>query len=63
MSSGQTMYIMSSNHEGGIYDDQARIYGIIIENNIPRIYELMKMKARSWGTQMFSIGVDNEVYI
>ena len=49
--------------KGGIYDDRARIYGVTIENNIPRIYELMKMKARSWGTQMFPINVNNEGYI
>lgn len=60
LDSGDNMYIMGSNNEGGLYDDQCRTYGIIFKNDIPVVYELLKMKARSVYTQMFPIGVDNE---
>lgn len=57
---GQTMYVMTSNNEGGIYDQQCRTYGIILKNEVPFVYELLKVEARTVYTQMFPIGVDNE---
>lgn len=54
------MIIMSSNNEGGIYDNYCRTYGIIIKNRLPIIHELYKIPARIIYTQLFPIGVDNE---
>lgn len=54
------MTIMSSNNEGGIYDNYCRTYGIIIKNRLPIVYELYKIPARIIYTQLFPISVDNE---
>lgn len=55
---GKDMVVMASNHEGGLYDDYSRTYGIILESGVPEIYELTKLKARSVYTQLFPIGVN-----
>lgn len=54
------MVVMSSNNEGGIYDNYCRTYGIIIKNRLPIVYELYKIPARIIYTQLFPLGVDNE---
>ncbi len=54
------MYVMSSNNEGAIYDNNFRNYGIIIENNEPIAYELMAITAKNLGSQWYPIGIDNQ---
>lgn len=56
-SDGRDMYVMSSNNEGGLYDNYCRTYGIIIEGDKPVIYELAKINAYTQYTQLFPIGV------
>ena len=56
----ESMTIMSSNSEGAIYDNYCRTYGILIEDQIPKVYELYKIPANMKYTQLFVLGVDNE---
>lgn len=61
MEDGKTMNVVSSNNEGGLYDDYCRTYGIIIENEEPIIYELNAYKARNnIHDQLYPMGVDNQ---
>ena len=57
---GDDMIIMSSNNEGGLYDEYSRTYGIVINNAKPEIFELTKIKARTVYTQLFPIEVNAE---
>lgn len=57
---GKDMIVMSSNNEGGLYDNYCRTYGIVLENDVPQIYELTRIKARSIYTQLFPIEVNAE---
>jgi hypothetical protein len=54
------MYVMSSNNEGAFYDNNYRNYGIVIENTEPVAYELLAIKAKTWGSQWYPIGTDNQ---
>lgn len=52
------MIIMSSNNEGGLFDDNFRNYGIIIQNEEPVVYELFSRKAQTIYSQLYPIGTD-----
>lgn len=56
-------YLMSSNSEGAIYDDNYRVYFIKIIKDVPVVYEAYSNKEGSIYTQMFPLGQDNEGYI
>lgn len=59
-SDGKDMYIMSSNNEGGLYDNYSRTYGIMFDDDKPTIYELAKINAYTQYTQLFPIGVASQ---
>ena len=52
------MVIMSSNNEGGLFDNNFRNYGIIIQNEEPVVYELFSRKAQTIYSQLYPIGTD-----
>ncbi len=57
------MFFMASNCEGTIYDRYYRLYGIIIDEGKPTVYELFKEKAEercfNQFDQLFVLGKDN----
>ena len=55
---GSDFYIMSSNSEGALYDNNNRVYGISINNDTPLFYELLKKKSRTQYSQQFVLGLD-----
>lgn len=60
---GDDLYIMTSNSEGALYDNNNRVYGIIIRDNIPHIYELLKRPSRTQYSQQFLLGFDDQLNI
>lgn len=52
--------LMTSNVEGALYDNNRRIYGIIIDKSgIPQVYNLWQEEGNRWSSQLFPIGVTN----
>lgn len=51
-------YIMSSNSEGALYDNNNRVYGIILEKDEPIVFELLKKRSRTQYSQQFVLGFD-----
>ena len=61
---GSFIYVLGSNSEGAHYDNNNRVYGIIIKDETPCVYELSKSRSYSQYNQMFPIYVYNkEVYL
>jgi len=46
-------YILSSNSEGALFDNNNRVYGILFENEVPVVYELFKRRSRTKYSQLF----------
>ena len=55
---GTSFIIMSSNSEGATYDNFNRLYGIVIKDETPIVYELAKFFSLSCYSQAFPIGKD-----
>lgn len=56
---GRLIYIMSSNSEGALYDNNNRVYGIEIIDEKPVVYNLLSSKSRTVYTQHFPICIHN----
>lgn len=63
ISENQIMYVMSSNSEGAWFDNCNRVYGIMIRDDIPTIYELYKKSSKGKYEQLFPCCVcKNKLY-
>ena len=62
--SNNDMFVMASNCEGAIYDSYYRLYGIIIDNGKPTVYELYRESAGEHNfnqfNQLFVLAKDNQ---
>ena len=47
------------NSEGALYDNNNRVYGIVIEDNRPIFYELLSKPSRTEYSQQFLLGFDD----
>lgn len=56
----EDFYIMTSNSEGSLYDNNNRVYGITLKNDKPQIYELLTRRSRTQYSQHFLLGFDNK---
>lgn len=55
----EDFYIMCSNSEGALYDNNNRVYGIILKGDEPVVYELLKKRSHSIYSQQFVLGQDD----
>ena len=58
---GKTLYLISSNSEGAHFDNKNRVYGISLENESPRVYELVSSRSLSKYDQLFPIYVRGKI--
>lgn len=57
---GEDLYIMTSNSEGSLYDNNNRVYGITLKNDEPQVFELLSKRSRTQYTQQFLLGFDDD---
>ena len=57
---GCDFYMMSSNSEGALFDNYNRVYGILIKDERPLFYELLKKRSRTKYSQQFPLGLGAE---
>ena len=61
---GKSLYLIGSNSEGAHFDNNNRVYGITLEDDCPRVFELTRCKSWTQYDQLFPVYVrDNEVYL
>lgn len=57
--SGNILYVIGSNSEGAHFDNKNRVYGISLENDTPRVFELLSSNSWTQYDQLFPVFVRN----
>ena len=61
---GKYYYVIGSNSEGAHYDNNNRVYGISLDDEMPSVYELTCCKSKTQYDQLFPVFArNNEVYL